>query len=137
MRLAVNDRDRNGYLEAREINRDKEKLARRLISPSRTPLFSLSLSDVKKYWLPPTSERCTSLLRRASSFHASSRRSGKRALPTHRIAEIRNSRTRRRQKYILGGFVVGLVVVPPERSNAPRAQPPPPPYFHRHHHGSI
>jgi len=37
-------------------------------------------------------------------------------LPTHRIAEIRNSRARRRQKYILGGFVVGLIVVPPERA---------------------
>lgn len=37
-------------------------------------------------------------------------------LPTHRIAEIRNSRARRKQKYILGGFVVGLIVVPPERA---------------------
>lgn len=69
-----------------------------------------------------------------SSFILSLR---KRVLPTHRIAEIRNSRTRRRQKYILGGFVVGLVVVPPERSNAPRAQPPPLSYLYCHHHRSI
>lgn len=41
--------------------------------------------------------------------------SGDVLLPTHRIAEIRNSRARRRQKYILGGFLVGLVGVLLER----------------------
>lgn len=101
-------------MESREKIRIKLKTRTpTLFSPPRTSLLSFS-RRVGKFTRP--SIPCTFIKARELFLKFQFVAPETAHLPTHRIAEIRNSRARRRQKYILGGFVVGLIVVPPERA---------------------
>lgn len=113
---AINEND--GGLMNEALNRVKKN---RIKLKTRTPLYfaiahftSFVLSSCQEVYTSKHS--CTSPNARKLSLKFQFVTPETAHLPTHRIAEIRNNRARRKQKYILGGFVVGLIVVPPERA---------------------